>query len=147
MASDADHSGRPPVDDRIFVIDGDLADSDGAICFANKRSDRFIMAGIAEQNMVSLAAGLAETGNRPRLFSFASFLCFRGYDQTRICLSQAGQPVALVGSHAGGLGGRNGKSHTALNDLSLMLTLPRLQVWAPADEAEVAYLSPNNTVG
>ncbi|HEY0189786.1 MAG TPA: transketolase C-terminal domain-containing protein, partial [Kofleriaceae bacterium] len=118
---------------RLVVLDGDLADSDGAHHFAVRHPDRFVMAGIAEQSMVSVAAGMAEAGRRPWVFSFAAFLCYRAYDQIRVCLSQARQPVVLVGSHAGGLSGRNGKSHAAVNDLALMLSLPGMQVWSPAD--------------
>src|SRR5687767_4405253 len=92
----------------LVVLDGDLADSDGAIHFARACPERFLMAGIAEQNMVSVAAGMAACGLRPWVFSFAAFLCYRAYDQIRVCLGQTRQPVVLVGSHAGGLSGRNG---------------------------------------
>jgi len=140
----ADHAGavlaRLAVDDaRIFVLDGDLADSDGAIHFAERHPGRFLMAGIAEQGMISTAAGMAAVGARPCVFSFSAFLCYRGYDQIRVCLSQAEQPVILVGSHAGGLSGRNGKTHAAPNDLALMLSLPGIRVWAPADFADVEF--------
>jgi transketolase len=125
-------------DERIWVLDGDLADSDGACEFARMHPQRFLMAGIAEQNMVSMAAGMADCGVRPWVFSFAAFLCYRAYDQIRIGLSQSRQPVVLVASHAGGLAARNGKSHAAPNDLALMLSLPALDVWAPADVADTA---------
>lgn len=138
----ADHAGLVLTemarrDARIFVLDGDLADSDGALHFARSHPSRFLMAGIAEQNMISVAAGMSETGLCPYVFSFAAFLCFRSYDQIRVCLSQAPHPVTLIGSHAGGLSGRNGKTHAALNDLALMLTLPNMNVWAPADSHDV----------
>jgi transketolase len=140
----ADHCGRllaqrGDTELRLRVLDGDLADSDGASHFAIRHPTRFLMAGIAEQNMVSVAAGMAEAGLRPWVFSFAAFLCYRAYDQVRIGLSQAQQPVTLVGSHAGGLSGRNGKSHAAPNDLALMLSLPHLHVWSPADCADVEF--------
>jgi transketolase C-terminal domain/subunit len=99
-------------DDRIWALDGDLGDSDGALHFARRHSRRFVMAGIAEQTMVSLAAGMASCGKRPWVFSFAAFLCYRAYDQIRVCLSQADQPVTLVGSHSGGCTGHNGCSHS-----------------------------------
>ncbi|HUO36608.1 MAG TPA: transketolase C-terminal domain-containing protein [Mycobacterium sp.] len=124
-------------DRRIWVLDGDLGDSNGATHFAQRHPDRFVMAGIAEQTMVSAAAGIASCGGRPWVFSFAAFLCYRAYDQIRMCLSQANQPVTLVGSHSGGCAGRNGRSHAALNDLSLMTSLPNMTVWAPADPADV----------
>lgn len=124
-------------DPRVFVLDGDLADSDGAHHFARQHPQRFLMAGIAEQGMVSTAAGMAEAGARPWVFSFAAFLCCRAFDQIRIGLSQTRLPVALVGSHAGGLSGRNGKTHAAPNDIALMLSLPEIAVWAPADALDV----------
>jgi transketolase len=123
----------------IWVLDGDLADSDGAEYFSSKNTARFIQAGIAEQSMVSTAAGMAAAGARPWVFSFAAFLCFRAYDQIRTGLSQTHLPVALVGSHAGGLGGRNGKTHVALNDIALMSTLPNIDIWSPADKNDVRY--------
>lgn len=124
-------------DERIVVLDGDLADSDGACHFAERHPERFLMAGIAEQNMVSVAAGMAAAGLLPYVFSFAAFICYRAYDQIRVCVSQARQPVILLGSHAGGLAGRNGKTHAAPNDLALLLTLPGIRVWAPADFQDV----------
>ena len=138
----ADHLGHTlarhaHTDERIHVLDGDLADSDGALHFARCHPGRFLMSGIAEQNMVSVAAGMAECGRRPWVFSFAAFLCYRAYDQVRVCLSQSRMPVTLVGSHAGGLSARNGKTHAAPNDLALMLSLPDMAVWAPADAADV----------
>jgi len=127
------------VDSRIWVLDGDLADSDGAIHFARRHPERFIMSGIAEQAMVSMAAGMASCGLRPWVFSFAAFLCYRAYDQIRVCLSQSKQAVTVVGSHSGGCSGRNGKTHTALNDIALMASLPNMEVWAPADNKDIKF--------
>ena len=126
-------------DNRVFVLDGDLADSDGAEQFVKVHPSKFLMGGIAEQSLVSVAAGMASCGIRPFVFSFSAFLTFRAYDQIRLCLSQAKQPVVLVGSHAGGLTGRNGKSHAALNDIALIHTLPNIRIWAPADYADVEF--------
>jgi transketolase len=126
-------------DARIWAIDGDLADSDGALHFAGCHADRFLMAGIAEQSMISLAAGMASCGLRPWVFSFAAFLCYRAYDQIRVCVSATALPVVLVGSHSGGCGGRNGKTHQALNDIALIASLPNLQVWAPGDPADLFF--------
>jgi transketolase len=123
----------------IWVLDGDLADSDGAEEFAKLHPARFISSGIAEQAMVSIAAGMASCGCRPWAFSFASFLCYRAYDQIRVGVSQTKLPVTLVGAYAGGCGGRNGKTHLALNDLSIMTTLPNIHVWAPADRDDVRF--------
>lgn len=124
---------------QIWVLDGDLADSDGAEIFAHRHRERFVNVGIAEQAMVSVAAGMAACGLRPWVFSFAAFLCCRAYDQIRVCVSQTHLPVVLVGSHAGGLSNKNGKSHTVLNDIALMTTLPCLEVWAPADRDDAVF--------
>src|SRR5205085_12498689 len=122
------------VDRRIWVIDGDLGDSYGVDDLATRnRSIRFIQAGIAEQTMVAVAGGIAACGLRPWVFSFAAFLCCRAYDQIRICVSQTELPVVLIGSHAGGCNGINGKTHSILNDVAIMSTLPNINVWAPAD--------------
>lgn len=127
-------------DRRIWVIDGDLGDSYGVDRLANGNiGDRFIQAGIAEQTMVGVASGLAACGLRPWLFSFAAFLCCRAYDQIRICVSQTRLPVVLVGSHVGGCNGVNGKSHSILNDLAIMSTLPNIDIWSPADALDARY--------
>ncbi|MBU9191482.1 transketolase family protein [Burkholderia gladioli] len=127
-------------DPRIWVVDGDLADSYGVDRFAQAHPERFLMAGIAEQTMVSTAAGMAACGLRPWVFSFAAFLCFRAYDQIRVGLAQTGVPVTLVGSHAGGCGGPNGKSHQALNDIAAIGSLPNLDIWTPGCEADTRFV-------
>jgi transketolase len=144
----ADHCGQylselAASDSRICALDGDLADSDGAIHFARDHPDRFTMAGIAEQCMVSLAAGMASCGWRPWVFSFGAFLCYRAYDQIRVCLSQSRQPVTLVGSHTGGCSARNGKTHAALNDIALMASLPHVHVWSPAGPEDLKFAMRN----
>ena len=126
-------------DQNIFVLDGDLADSDGAICIQREHAERFIMAGIAEQSMVSVAAGMASVHLKPWVFSFAAFLCYRAYDQIRIGLSQARMNVKLVGSHAGGFTGRNGQTHAAINDIAVMASLPNMHIWSPSGKADLSY--------
>ena len=128
-------------DAALFVLDGDLADSNGAHRFAARFPDRFLMTGIAEQNLIGVASGMAAVGRKPWAFSFAAFLLYRAYDQIRIGLAQSRQPVVLVGSHAGALAARNGKSHATLNDIALMTTLPHVEVFAPADRADVAWVT------
>lgn len=128
-------------DNRVWVIDGDLGDSYGVDVLATSSlSERFIQAGIAEQTMVGLAAGLAACGLRPVVFSFAAFLCCRAYDQIRVCISQTELPVVLVGSHAGGCNATNSKTHSILNDVAIMSTLPNIDVWAPADATDAVYV-------
>lgn len=126
-------------DDRIWVLDGDLADSYSATDFAAAQPDRFIMSGIAEQNMVSMAAGMAAEGARPWVFSFAAFIAYRATDQVRVGLAQTGVPVSLVGSHAGGCGGRNGKTHQSMTDLAVLGAMPGLEIWTPCDPGDVEF--------
>ena len=125
-------------DHRIWVLDADLGDSYGMSSIRKARfGERAFQAGIAEQSMVSIAAGLAACGARPFVFSFAAFLCSRAYDQIRTCISHTGLPVVLVGSHAGGCSGRNGKSHALVNDVAIIASLPNIDIWAPADASEL----------
>jgi transketolase len=144
----ADHCGQylselATQDSRICALDGDLADSDGAIHFAELHPERFIMAGIAEQSMISVAAGMASCGWRPWVFSFGAFLCYRAYDQIRVCLSQSRQPVTLVGSHTGGCSARNGKTHASLNDIALLASLPNIHLWSPAGPEDLKFAMRN----
>ena len=135
-------AGAAERDGRVFVVDGDLADSYGVDQVVSRLGDRYVQAGIGEQAMVSLAAGLASCGKRPWVFSFAAFLCCRAYDQIRVCISQTGLPVVLVGSHAGGGAGKNGKTHSITNDFALMCTLPGIDIWAPVDASEAGAIVP-----
>ena len=125
-------------DDRVWLLDGDLGDSYGVERFVEACPDRFVMAGIAEQNMVSMAAGMASCGALPFVFSFAAFLAYRAADQIRVGVAQSRLPVTLIGSHAGGCVGRNGRSHAAIGDIAAMAALPGLEIWAPADKVDVA---------
>lgn len=117
----------------IWVLDGDLADSDGAHRFAGEHPNKYINCGIAEQSMVSVAAGLAKSYQRPWVFSFSAFLTYRALDQIRVSVALTHSPVTLVGSHAGGCCGRNGKSHQAPADIAVVSSLPNVETWAPCD--------------
>jgi transketolase len=93
---------------------------------------RFINAGVAEQNMVSVAAGLAMSGLRPWVYSIAPFIYGRPFEQIRndVCLHDL--PVALVGNGGGYAYGVMGSTHHALEDYGVLLTLPNLRVYVPA---------------
>jgi transketolase len=122
----------------IWVLDGDLGDSYGLYDDNQRpRFDRFLQVGIAEQTLVAVAAGLAATGKLPWVFSFSAFLCYRACDQIRTCVAQPRLPVVFVGSHAGASTGMNGTSHASLADLGLLSALGGVELWAPADEADV----------
>ncbi|MGN7202670.1 transketolase family protein [Pedobacter sp. SAFR-022] len=127
------------IDDDIWLLDGDLADSYGAENFAKSKPENFIMCGICEQNMISVAAGMASMGLKPWVFSFSAFLCFRGLDQIRTCISQTNMMVVLVGSHSGGFTGKNGQSHSALNDICIIRSLPNISIWSPYSSADVIF--------
>jgi transketolase len=109
------------------------------MAFAETLPERFIMGGIAEQNMVSMAAGMAACGARPWVFSFAAFLAYRAADQIRVSVAQTGLGVTLVGSHAGGCGGRNGKTHQSIGDLAVLGAMAGMQVWTPCDPRDVCH--------
>ena len=123
-------------DDRILVIDGDLATSTRADVFADALPSQFIQGGIAEQNMVGMAFGLSTLGYRPWLSSFSVFLTHRILDQLRMLVSQTKAPIRLAGSYAGLLNGASGKTHQDLIDLAVMRQLPNMTVLAPADAVE-----------
>jgi transketolase len=99
--------------------------------------DRFINAGVAEQNMVSVAAGLARGGLRPWAYSIAPFMYARPFEQIRNDVCMHGLPVVLVGNGGGyGYGGM-GATHHALEDYGIMLCLPRLRAYVPAFDGDV----------
>ncbi len=125
-------------DDRIVVVDGDLATSTMAVTFAEAHPDRFVQAGIAEQNMVGIAFGMSTLGYRPWLSSFGVFLTNRALDQVRMLVSQTKAPVRLAAAYTGLLNGASGKTHQDIEDLSVMRALPNMTVLAPADETEAA---------
>jgi len=123
-------------DDRVMIIDGDLATSTKADVFAAAHPDRFIEAGIAEQNMVGMAFGLSTMGYRPWLSSFGVFLTHRALDPVRMLVSQTGAAVRIAGHYSGLLNGSSGKTHQDIEDFAIMRAMPGMVVIAPADEFE-----------
>jgi transketolase len=122
----------------LVVLDGDLANSTKADLFAAAVPERFLQMGIAEQNMASVAAGLAHSGYVPWISTFTSFIVKRSLDQIRVQVAQTHANVKLVGSYSGIMTNRTGKSHQSLADLAVMRTIPDLVVLAPADGEEAA---------
>lgn len=120
----------------ILVLDGDLASSTRADIFAGEHPARFLQMGIAEQNMVGVAAGLATQGFVPIVSTFACFAVYRALDQVRVLVAQPHLNVKIVGGYSGLLTGYTGKTHQAIDDLSVMRSIPGMVVIAPADEAE-----------
>lgn len=120
----------------VVVLDADLYRSTRTLPFREAFPERFFDLGIAEQDMVSTAAGLAASGLIPYANSFAMFITARCYDQIRTQIAYPALPVRLVGSSAGLTQGPDGASHQSLEDVSLMRGLPNMAVVVPADDVE-----------
>lgn len=125
-------------DERIVVVDGDVNNSTFTNHFAERYPERFFNAGIAESNMVGIAAGLAGAGKIPVAASFSIFLMANAYDQIRMSVAFPNQNVKLVGSHAGISIGEDGPSQMAIEDVALACALPGFTVVVPADGASTA---------
>ncbi len=121
------------VNDDVVVLTADLAESVRVREFADKYPERFFDTGVAEQNMIGVAAGLADIGYVPFAASYATFSPGRSWEQVRVsvCLSNAN--VKIVGSHAGVSSGLNGPSHQGTEDIAIMRVLPNVVVLVPAD--------------
>lgn len=122
----------------IVVLDADLSHSTQTQYFAKEFPDRFFNVGIAEQNLIGIAAGLAVSGKIPFVSSFAVFLPGRCFDQVRVSIAQQHLNVKLAPTHGGITVGEDGASHQAIEDLSLMCSLPGFTVIVPADAVETA---------
>ena len=123
-------------DPRIVVLDGDLATSTKVTLFRDAYPERFVQCGIAEQNMVGVAAGLASLGKVTVVSSFAVFLSKRALDQVSISVAHAGANVKLIGAYTGILTGHTGATHQAVQDTAIMRATPGMVVVDPADAAE-----------
>jgi len=120
----------------VVVLDADLSKSTMTALFAKEFPERFFNFGVAEANMVSVAAGLATCGKIPFVSTFAVFLPGRTYDQVRMSVCYSNTNVKLVASHGGLSVGEDGASHQALEDIALARVLPRMVVIVPADGIE-----------
>ncbi len=120
----------------VVVLDADLSKSTHSILFAKEEGcgERFFNVGIAEANMAGIAAGLALSGKKVFISSFASFLMCKAFDQIRVSIACPKLPVVISGSHGGISLGEDGYTQMAIEDLSLALNLPNLYVLHPADE-------------
>jgi transketolase len=120
----------------IVVLDADLSGSTQTHHFAKVFKDRFFNMGIAEQDLIGTAAGLALGGKIPFASTFAMFATGRAWEQIRQTIAYGNLNVKIVASHGGVTVGEDGGSHQALEDLALMRILPNLVVLAPADGPE-----------
>ncbi len=119
--------------DNIVVLDADLSKSTKTADFAKAFPERFINAGIAEQNMVGMAAGLAAAGKVVFASSFAIFATGRAFEQVRNSLAYANLNVKICATHSGITVGEDGGSHQSVEDIAVMRSIPNLSVIVPAD--------------
>lgn len=130
-------------DERVVALCADLTESTQMHLFKESFPERFIEVGVAEQNLVTVASGMARVGKIPFTSSYAAFSPGRNWEQIRTtaCLNE--QPVKVVGSHAGVSVGPDGATHQMLEDIALMRVLPHMVVVVPGDaiEAEKATIA------
>ncbi len=126
---------------KLVVVDADVGNSTRTQWFGEANPDRFFQVGIAESNMVSMAAGLAATGRQALCSSFAAFLTANAFDQIRMSVGFPRANVKLVGSHAGISIGEDGPSQMGIEDLALMRAVPNLTVLCPADAHAAAVMT------
>jgi transketolase len=125
-------------DPRIVMLDGDVGSSTRADIFEKAHPDRYLQMGIAEQNMLGVAAGLATMGLIPFISTFVSFAIVRPLDQIRVLIAQTGANVKITPSYAGLFTGQTGMSHIIVDDMSIMRAMPGMVTVAPADDVEAA---------
>lgn len=123
----------PEIDDRVVVLTSDLCVFSGLERFKGKFPDRLYNVGIAEQNMVGVAAGFAREGFIPFATTYAAFASMRCADQVKVNMGYMGLPIKLVGLTAGFAVGALGATHMSLEDVSVMRAMPNVTVLSPAD--------------
>lgn len=123
---------------RVVMLDGDVGSSTRADIFEAAHPDRYLQMGIAEQNMLGVAAGLATMGLIPFISTFVSFAVVRPLDQIRVLIAQTGANVKITPGYAGLFTGQTGMSHIIVDDLAIMRAMPGMVSVAPADDVEAA---------
>jgi transketolase len=121
----------------LVVLDADVSTSTRTAAFGQRYPDRFFNVGVAEANMVDIAAGLATCGLRPVVSTFALFLTLKAADQVRNIICYNKLPVVLAGNYAGLSDSYDGASHQAILDIAIMRAMPNLTVVVPADGVEL----------
>ena len=123
-------------DERVVGLCADLTESTRMHFFRNAFPHRFVEIGIAEQNLASVASGMAAMGKIPFISSYAMFNPGRNWEQIRTTICYNNVPVKIVGSHAGVSVGKDGGTHQAIEDIAIMRVLPRIVVVVPCDSEE-----------
>jgi transketolase len=122
--------------ENIVALCADLTDSTKMSDFKAAFPDRFVEIGVAEQNLVTVASGMARAGKIPFTSSYAAFSPGRNWEQIRTTIALNDQPVKIIGSHAGVSVGPDGATHQMLEDIAIMRVLPNMVVIAPGDSVE-----------
>lgn len=125
--------------ERIVVFDADLSGATKTDLFAKEFPNRFFDMGIAEQNMISTAAGMATVGKIPYASTFAVFAAGRAYDQIRNSVCYPNLNVKICATHAGITVGEDGATHQMIEDISLMRTLPNMTVISTSDDIQTKW--------
>ena len=125
---------------QIVVLDADLSGATKTSIFAKKFPDRFFNMGIAEQDMMSTAAGLATFDKIPFASTFAVFAAGRAYDQIRNSIAYPKLNVKICASHAGVTVGEDGATHQMIEDIAMMRTLPNMMVISPSDDIQTKWV-------
>lgn len=121
---------------KVVALDADVSTCTMSCFFGDSHAERFVNVGIAEANMIGMAAGMATLGLTPFAHSFAMFTAGRGFDQIRNSIAYPGLNVKVVGTHAGLTIGEDGATHQCLEDIGLMRTIPGMTIVCPADGPE-----------
>lgn len=129
-------------DDRIVVIDADLAKADGTMPVRKAFPERGLDAGIAEQNMASMAAGLSAYGMKPYITTFTPFATRRICDQIAISMAYAKQNVKIIGTDPGISAELNGGTHMSVEDIGVLRSIPDVVIFEPVDEVQLAKAMP-----
>src|SRR3989344_4714346 len=122
--------------ERVVGLCADLVESTQMHFFKNKFPNRFIEIGVAEQNLVTVASGMAAMGKIPFCTSDAMFSPGRNWEQIRTTICYNDRPVKIIGSHAGVSVGPDGATHQAIEDIAIMRVVPRMVVISPCDSIE-----------
>lgn len=126
--------------EEVVVLDADLSSATKTNLFAKQFPERFKNVGIAEQNLMGIGAGLAAYGKIPYVSTFAVFAAGRAYDQIRNSICYPKLNVKICATHSGITVGEDGATHQMLEDLSLMRTLPNMQVISPSDDTQTKWV-------
>ena len=123
-------------DSNIVALCADLTESTQMIFFKEKFPERFVEVGVAEQNLATVASGMATMGKIPFISSYAMFSPGRNWEQIRTTIAYNDRPVKIAGSHAGISVGPDGGTHQMLEDIALMRVVPNMDVLSPCDSIE-----------